>query len=71
MKKKVKYEIWESSENRSEIHYFLEGTDTYVLGFNPKIIQSADVIKLLNKFDILGPRKLRKKDVESKKRTTI
>ena len=42
----VRAEKWKSSENREEVHYFIEGTQVYAVGFNPAVI-SEDGIKTL------------------------
>jgi hypothetical protein len=44
---KLRIERWKSSENREEIHFFIEGTQTYVFGFNPKLLNKAMVMKWL------------------------
>lgn len=43
----MKLEVWNSSENREERHYFIEGGDvgyqhnTYVFGYNPIVVPEA------------------------------
>lgn len=46
---KVRSEKWTSSENRKEIHFFIEGTSIYLFGVNPKYIKKKDVNLLLKK----------------------
>lgn len=43
----LRVEKWKSSENREEVHYFIEGTQTYVMGFNPALVPEDVVIRAL------------------------
>lgn len=45
----LRAERWHSSEARSEIHYFIAGTDTYVIGFNPDNIPEDRIKDLLRR----------------------
>lgn len=50
-------ESWESSENRKEVHFFLDGDQkVYVMGFNPAFIAEHTVQDLLNRHGFLCPR---------------
>jgi hypothetical protein len=43
-------ETWVSDKGNSEIHHFIEGTQTYLFGFNAKLLgygNYADVIKIV------------------------
>lgn len=42
-------ERWQSSEAREEIHLFVAGTQVYVMGFNPRLINEEHVLKLLER----------------------
>lgn len=44
----IHIEKWVSSENNEEIHFFIEGTQTYLGGFNPKLISTADFVSFLD-----------------------
>ncbi len=35
---KIRIERWTSSEQREEIHVFIEGTQTYLFGYNPNYV---------------------------------
>lgn len=43
----LRVEKWKSSENRQEIHYFIEGTQVYVVGFNPDLVPEDVIIRAL------------------------
>lgn len=43
----LRVERWKSSESREEVHYFIEGTQTYVMGYNPSQIPEDVVIRAL------------------------
>lgn len=45
---KLRTERWHSSEANEEVHYFVAGTQTYVMGFNPALISEADAKRLLS-----------------------
>lgn len=45
--RKLRVEGWESTENEREIHFFIKGTQTYVAGFNPKLITSQQMAAIL------------------------
>lgn len=34
----MRIERWTSSENREEIHYFVNDMETYLFGYNPEVI---------------------------------
>lgn len=42
---KIKLEVWKSSENNEERHYFVSGTaaEIYVLGYNPALFTEAEI----------------------------
>lgn len=41
-------ERWVSSDNKEEIHLFIPGEcNTFVLGFNPDLVDEAQVVALL------------------------
>lgn len=46
--KPLVFEKWRSSENRTEIHIFIEGTQIYVMGFNPNLIDVVAALELLS-----------------------
>lgn len=53
------YEEWECTTGQRERHYFIKGTDTYVLGFNPEFLpveQAEDILKTLG-YKITGERR--------------
>lgn len=35
---KHRIEVWTSTQNREEIHYFEDDMETYFFGYNPEII---------------------------------
>lgn len=39
---KLRLEKWKSEQNREEVHYFL-GPNTYVIGYNPKLISKEAI----------------------------
>jgi len=43
----LRVERWHSSEGRTEIHFFLPGTQTYVFGFNPELIDERLIVPLI------------------------
>ena len=43
----LRVEVWKPTENREEVHYFIEGTQTYVMGFNPATVPEDVVIRAL------------------------
>lgn len=43
----LRVEKWKSGENREEVHYFIEGTQTYVMGFNPATVPEDVVLRAL------------------------
>ena len=53
------YERWLSSDNQTEIHYFIKGTDVYVFGYNPDLLNEDIVNRILeeNNYKITGPKK--------------
>lgn len=44
---KLRVERWHSSEASEEVHFFIEGTQTYVIGFNPNLIEEDAVRRFL------------------------
>lgn len=51
---KLKLEVWQSSENREERHFFIEGfqptayqQSPYVFGYNPQIVSEAQVAQIM------------------------
>ena len=54
----IEFETWTSSENQSEIHYFIKGTNIYIGGFNPQYISKYTFEKFIEGFaPITGERK--------------
>jgi hypothetical protein len=51
--KHLHLEIWNSSENRQERHYFVKGGDvgyqhnTYVFGYNPELVSEETVARII------------------------
>ena len=62
----VKFEKWKSSDRQREIHFFVNGTDLYVFGYNPNVIKTRAVKKFLTEqgFKISGLR-VRNKDAST------
>ncbi|MFI5220477.1 MAG: hypothetical protein ACHQNT_13410 [Bacteroidia bacterium] len=58
-KPKINAELWNSTDNQSEIHYFIKGTDTYIFGYNPRYFTEQEVNNILSKNFKIG--KLRKR----------
>lgn len=56
-KKEVVVELWQSTANQRELHYFVN-KDEYVFGYNPKHFTEQEINKFLStKFKIGGLRK--------------
>ena len=43
----LRVEKWKSSENREEVHYFIEGSQVYVMGHNLALVPEDVVIRAL------------------------
>jgi len=39
----MRVEKWKSNQNRYEQHYYVDGTDIYLFGFNPKCFDEKRV----------------------------
>lgn len=46
---KLKTEVWKCDDNKEEIHLFLpDKRNEYVIGYNPKLISTDKIAKLLD-----------------------
>ena len=43
----LRIEVWRSSEAREEVHIFVDGTQNYVIGFNPALIDESKIMTFL------------------------
>jgi hypothetical protein len=49
--KDIRIERWHSSQASFEVHFFIAGTQIYVCGFNPELIDEAKIRKLVDEID--------------------
>lgn len=62
----MKVEIWKSNKGKEEIHHFIEGTQTYLFGFNKKVLGTKlykQVLNLVKKQPAANPTKTLLKDL--------
>jgi hypothetical protein len=54
----MKIEVWKSSENQEERHYFLaeDGNNTYVLGYSPLFFTEEEIEAFLLSKGLRGTR---------------
>ena len=58
---KVSMEVWRSSHNREERHYFVPGGDigyqhnTYLFGYNPEIVSEETAMRILDLIEAALP----------------
>lgn len=45
-------EVWVSSANRKEIHFYQAGTDNYVFGFNPLFMDEVKALELMEQIKL-------------------
>ena len=43
----TRIEIWKSNENHEERHVFVKDSQTYIVGFNPKLIREEKIREIL------------------------
>jgi hypothetical protein len=49
----MKVEVWKSDQNREEIHYFEDDGETYLFGYNPRLIPKEIMDYVLEFVDAL------------------
>lgn len=43
----IKFEKWVYDQNQEEIHFFIEGTNTYLFGYNPAYFTEKQILEVL------------------------
>lgn len=45
--KTIRLQRWQSDDELEEIHIYDRGSDTYIIGFNPELVDYEDVATIL------------------------